>query len=189
VISTPVLLLALWGLWLYLQRSGEFARHPFAKRLARYGPLEMLTQQIDAETSQAHFQVKKGSASLDLTQQWLLSCAPFGATPMRLEDLVWAYRHVMKRKIYFLITVSKRHSLIAYDRLGQKVQTQLDEGKVSETLAELARLAPHAVYGFDARLFKLWKAQKDKSGFLTGAKALLNLPDAQAAKSSTMFQG
>ncbi|MBT9331360.1 DUF6709 family protein [Paracidobacterium acidisoli] len=189
IIAAPILLLALWGLWLYLQRSGEFSRHPFAKRLARCGQLEMLTQQIEAETSQAHFQAKRGTVSLDITQHWLLSGSLFSATPMQLQDLVWAYRHVMKRKVYFLITVSKRHSLIAYDRLGQKVQTQLDEAKVSEALQELARLAPQAVYGYDRRLFRLWRKNKDKSGFLSEARAMLDLPDAQSARSSTMLQG
>jgi hypothetical protein len=108
---------------------------------------------------------------------------------MQLQDLVWAYRHLVKRKIYFLITVSKRHSLIVYDRLGHKVQTQLDETKVSEALQELTRMAPQAVYGYDKRLFKLWRKNKDKSGFLSEARAMLDLPDAQSARSSTMLQG
>jgi hypothetical protein len=186
VFGTPILLLALWLLWKYLQYSGDYTRHPFAKRLAKYGQLEMLVQEIDGETSGAHATYQRRGTSVVITQHWLLTKTLWGGAPMRLDHLVWAYRHIVKRKIYFLITVSKWHSLLALDDLGQKIQVQLTEQKVGEALKDLAAQAPQAIYGFDKRLQTLWKTSgKDKSRFLPEARAIVSPQDALGERTTS----
>lgn len=186
IFGTPLLLLALWLLWKYMQYSSDYTRHPFAKKLANYGQLEMLVQEIDSETSGAHPTYRRRGTSVVITQRWLLVKTLWGGAPMRLDHLVWAYRHVVKRKIYFIITVSKWHSVMAFDDLGQKIQAQLTEQKVNDALKDMAARAPQAVYGFDTRLQTLWKASgKDKSRFLPEARAIVSPQDALGERNTS----
>ena len=187
VFGIPLMVLALVLLWRYLQYSGDYARHPFAKRLTQYGQLEMLVQEIDSETSGAQATFKHHTATVSITQHWMLISTPFSGIAMRLDRIVWAYRHVMKRKLYFAITIAKRHSIIAFDNLGQRTQAQLSEEKVNEILKELAARVPQAIYGFDKRLLKLWKScGKDKSDFLAQAGAIVSPQEALKERSSSI---
>jgi hypothetical protein len=187
IFGIPLLLLALLFLWSYMQYSGDFARHPFARRLEKYGQLEMLVQEIDSETSGAQSTFTHRTGTVYLTPHWMLSKTIFGGTPMRLERVVWAYRFVRKRKLYFAITISKRHSIVAFDNLGQRFQTQLNEQKVGEILKELAARVPQAIYGYDKRVLKLWKScGKDKSNFLPQALAIVSPQEPLKERSSSL---
>jgi hypothetical protein len=189
VFGIPLLLLGLWLFWRFLQFSGDYARHPFAKKLARYGQLEMLVQELDSETAGAHTEYGRMGRNVVITPRWLICKSNWGGVPIRLDHLAWTYRHVMKRKLYFLITIAKWHSLMAYDSFGNKAQVRLKEQQVTDALKELASRAPQIIIGYDQRIQRLWKnSGKDKSNFLTEAKNLISPQDAlPEQKTSTMW--
>jgi hypothetical protein len=188
IFGLPLLALGLWLLWRYQRFSGDFTNHPFAKVLARYGQLEMLVQEIDSETAGAHSVYGSTGTGLIVTPRWLIACNPWGGTPIRFDHLTWCYRHVMKRKMFYVITISKQHSLLAYDSFGNKSQIRLKEQLITDALADLAIRAPQAIYGYDKKLWKLWKGLgKDKSRFTAEARALAVPGDALKDKTSTMW--
>jgi hypothetical protein len=170
IFGIPVLLLACWKLWGYLQASGDYAKHPFALGLAKYGQLDMLVQQVDAEIAGLHTSFKKGAHRAEITTHWLIASDRFTATPMRLDSIVWIYRRVVKKKLYFLITVRKSFSIIAYDRFGRKVAILLNDLQTGELMQNIASAAPQAIRGYDGKIAKLWRRTKDKSAFLASAQ-------------------
>jgi len=147
----------------------------------------MLVQEIDSEMSGAHTVFKHRLSIVYLTQHWMLTKNNFGGTPMRLDRVVWAYRHVMKRKLYFAITVAKRHSIVAFDNVGQRFQVQLNEQKVTDLLRELAGRASQAIYGYDQRVLNIWKnCGKDKTGFLAQARTIVTPEEVLRERSSSL---
>ena len=187
VIGGLCLLGALWGASVYLKRNSDPVHDSFAKSVAKYGALESVVPQLDAEMASAHTTVSRRGNAVHVGQHWFVGATPFRAYGARLDGLVWAYRLIVKRKMYGIITVGTRHTLVAYDRFGQKISIQLDEPKTAEVLQLLRSVAPQAVFGFDKRLAKMWKAGKgdDRTAFITEAQALLAgqvLPEALTKK-------
>ncbi len=175
VITSVIALLCLWMLVQYLQRSSDFTKHPFAKQLARHGELAMMTQQVDAECASAHYTSTHRAATAHITQHWYIVTNGMGGSfAVRLADLQWVHRMIVKRRMYF-ITVGKTYQINAYDRFGTKVLAPLDDAKTNETLEMLRKVAPQAIYGYDKRIQKLWKTyrKRDKSTFIPEAMQLV----------------
>jgi hypothetical protein len=188
IFGLPLLALGLWLLWRYQKFSGDFTKHPFAKCLAQYGQVEMLVQQIDSETAGAHSVYGSTRTGVLVTPHWLIACNPWGGTPIRFDHLAWCYRHVMKRKMLYFITISKQHSLMFYDNFGNKSQIRLKEQQATDALANLTVRAPQAIYGYDKKLWKLWKGLgKDKSRFIVEARSLIAPGEALKDKTNTMW--
>ena len=175
VIGGLCLLGALWGTSVYVKRNSDPVHDSFARSLAKYGALESIIPQVDAEMASAHTTVSRRSNAIHMSQHWIVGTTPFRAYGARLDGLVWAYRLIVKRKMYGIITVGTRHTLLAYDRFGQKISIQLDEPKTAEALQHLRNVAPQAIFGFDKRLDKLWRSGKgsNQSSFITEAQTLL----------------
>ena len=169
------LLGAVWGAVVYLKRSSDPAQDSFARGLAKYGALESVVPQIESEMASAHTTVSRRGNAVHAGQSWLVGTTPFRAYGARLDGLVWIYRLIVKRKMYGIITVGTRHTLMAFDRFGQKISVQLDEAKTAEALQHLRNVAPQAIFGFDKRLDRLWRAGKgtDRTAFITEAQTLL----------------
>jgi hypothetical protein len=187
VIGGLCLLGVLWGASVYLKRNSDPVHDSFAKSLGKYGALESVVPQLDAEMASAHTTVSRRGNAVHVGQHWFVGATPFRAYGARLDGLVWAYRLIVKRKMYGVITVGTRHTLMAYDRFGQKIAIQLDEPKTAEVLQLLRSVAPQAVFGFDKRLAKMWKAGKgdDRTGFIMEAQTVLAgqiLPEAVTKK-------
>ena len=188
VIGIPLLLLALWMLWRIQQFSADFSRHPFARRLSNYGQLEMLVHEVDSEVAGIHTEYGKTSSGIVVTQHWFIGRNNWGGTPLRLDRVAWAYRHITKRKILYFITISKWYSVVAYDSFGSKIQIRLKEQQVADALQDLAVRTPQAIFGYDKRLWKLWKSLgKDKSRFATDARGIVSTQDVLKDKISTMW--
>jgi len=188
VIGIPVLLFWLWMLMRYRRGNSDFREHSFAKRIAKYGQLEMMVQEIDAETAPMHPVYSRRSIKVEVTQNWLLARMPFGANAIRLNHLAWAHPFVLKRKLYFLITVGKYHFLQAYDDMGKKMQVKLSKEMVDAVVGDLAARCPHAIFGYHASIDKLWKrTRKEPARFLAEAQAMRSQAEPSAARTSSVL--
>lgn len=174
VVGGVILFFALLALWFYLRRTGDFNRHPLMRRLAKYGQPEMLVQQIDSEMAGAHTTISKGNMIADITPEWLIASTTFSVLPMNTDRIVWAYRKKLKRKILLFITIRTTYYAIIHDSLGQRISLLLNDAKTTELLQHLRTVAPQAIYGFDKRLWKLWRKSKDKSSFLAEGITLIS---------------
>ena len=183
-IGVPLLLLALWMLWRWWQVSSDLSRHPLCRRLAAQGQLELMIQQIDSELAAPHLTVGRRGASAHVTPHWLLIDNFFGGSVMQLSTIAWVYRSLIKRRLYFVITVSKRHLLNVRDMSGHKAAIQLSEAKTQQLYDGLRQATPRAVHGYDKRLLSLWRSTPNKAGFPDAAAAMLSgqtLPDQRVA--------
>ena len=179
-IGIPIVLLALWMLWRWWQTSSDFSRHPLSRQLAKHGQLELMVQQIDSEMTAPHMTFGHRAAKADVTQHWLVLSQYMNATAMQVPAIVWVHRSLVKRRIYFFITISKRHLVNVYDNSGKKAAIQLAEAKAGELYEHLRNVTPQAVHGYDKRLLTLWKQTPNKAGFPDAAAAMLSgqtLPD------------
>lgn len=85
----------------------------------------------------------------------------FGET----EKLVWAYKHIIKHKYYF-ITVAKSYALILGFADGtQQMAIVKKEAFADEHLANLEKLCPKTIFGYTEDLNKMYK--KDLPKFLS----------------------
>lgn len=85
----------------------------------------------------------------------------FGET----QKLVWAYKHIIKHKYYF-ITISKSYALILGFADGtQQMAIVKKEAFADEHLANLEKLCPKAIFGYSEDLNKMYK--KDLPKFLS----------------------
>lgn len=169
------LIFILWGAFLYLRSNSDPAQDPFARGLAKVGPLESVVPQLDAEMAAAHTTFTRRNNSVHIGQQWMVVATPFRAHGARVRELIWLYRQITKKRIYFVIPAGTRHTLIMHDRTGRKLAVELGDAKCGEVLQLLRSVAPQAVYGYDKRLAKLWRSGTgtDRAAFVTEAQALL----------------
>jgi len=183
IIGIPLLLLWLFLIVVYQRGATDFTKHPFAKSVGNYGQLEMLMQEIDAETSPAHTVFSWRFNRAEITQNWLLVGTPLALKAMRLNHLVWAYTYVLKRKLYFLVTVQKNYFLIAYDDRGKKVQMTVNKNTGKDVIDELFLRCPNAVFGYDDAIQKIWKRTREKPElFRDEALSLRNQTEPTAVK-------
>ena len=188
VICTLLVLAAAFGGLKYIQRNANPAEHPFAKSLARFGALESIVPQLDAEMLAAHTSLAYRGNTAEVTASWYIAIIPFGAKASPLPSLVWAYRKIVKRRIYIIIPAGTEQSLITLDRFGQTAAVRLKPTQLDELIALLKNVAPQTIYGYDKRLKKLWNAGKnnpDRISFITEARTLIGdqpLPEAQVGR-------
>lgn len=184
-------LLALWaayGALRYMQRNANPAEHPFAKSVARFGALESIVPQLDAEMSAAHSTFTYRANVAEVTANWYVTTSYLGAKASHLSSLVWIFRKIVKRRVYFVIPAGTQQSLVSLDRFGQRAVVQLKALQIDGLISLLRNVAPKAVYGYDKRLNKLWRAGRksaDRIAFTTEAQTMLagqQLPEAMVAR-------
>lgn len=161
-------------LWRWSQVSGDLTRHPLCRQLAKQGQLESLLHQIDSEMAAPQLTLKRRTSAAYLTPHWLVTSCVFTVSAMQLSSVVWIYRSLVKRRIYFFITISKRYLLIAHDAFGQKLAVQLSDAQTRQLDEHLRIATPRAVHGYNKRLLSLWRRTAAKEGFPSTATALLN---------------
>lgn len=131
--------------------------HPIMRGLAVYGSPELVAAQLDMEVDSSS--PKLGSAWV--TQTWLIDSHPFKLNVMRINDIVWVYKHVTTHRTYG-IAVSKTFSAMVCDRNGKRITIQAKEAKVDELLYTLHARAPFALTGYDYDIEKLWRKNRQE---------------------------
>jgi hypothetical protein len=129
-VCVPLLLFGAWLVWLFIERSANPARHPFLKRLARYGPIEASVRQIDAEAQAGcrHF------SGFDVTASWLIANSRTAANAMRLDSIVWAHLGLIERG----------GIIAAFDSFGQVwVETSIPRSQREKIMEAITARSPH----------------------------------------------
>jgi hypothetical protein len=184
-LGVPLIAFALFLLWRAWQWSADPASHPLARSLsAQTAPLEIALQQMDQELTAPHPSFRLRGTRLEVSEHWLLAATPFSARVLALDRLAWAYRHVVRRKLYLLITISRWNYLQAFAAGGRRFTVRLREKDVNAALEELARRAPGAVFGYSRELAKLWKRDRERFREAAAAAGLAADPRAEKVSSS-----
>ena len=140
--------IAAWNLLKWRRRSSDPTRHPFVKALAKYGPLETIVPQVDAEVASGYTILGN---SVTATKGWFLQCSFSAVKAMRTDDVLWAYMKRTKHSVNFIPTGTTFSSLI-WDSRGQNIETTGTEQQVLGLLTALANAMPWIIVGYDAKV-------------------------------------
>jgi hypothetical protein len=148
------------------RRTRDPASSPIVKSLARYGDQpETVAAEIDADVAQHGFKPPTyaswlpGKGSLTISNSWILKPELFDLKIMNLKDLLWIYEKVTTRRMYFVVPISKRSSVILRDRYGSAVECATGHSRVLQILSEIDLRAPWVVVGYTKEREQLYKAQ------------------------------
>lgn len=175
VILAASLLLAFIGIAAIprgLRRLRDPSVSPVARTLQKYGSRpEVVASQIDNDFAQSR---KEWSwPSLMLSKSWLLKPTLYGLAVMNLDDLVWSYEKVVRRRVDF-IPIGKNYSAVICDRHGQTIEHAAKRKAVASVLEELAKRAPWAVVGYSKEIEQMFK--KNRAGFVAAVEERRNSP-------------
>lgn len=76
------------------------------------------------------------------------------------RDVLWAYEHVYKKKAYFIITVSKIHSLMLVTK-DKKYQVILNAKVIPSALETVHKTTPWVIFGYTKETEQMYKTNKD----------------------------
>jgi len=142
-----------WRSWRRL--SGQ-VEHPAVIRARAWGDLAVTSAEVERELEMA---VKGKCGGWKLTQNYAAKNARLSFDLFRLDNLVWAYKKTIKRRVYFFIPAGTTYAadLMFNDGQAEMVGSQKS---VDEMLGLASLRAPWAVKGYTAELEKFWKSSR-----------------------------
>ncbi len=131
--------------------------HPAVKRARAWGDLAVTSADVERDLQMG---VKARSKGWTLTQNYAVKRKLMSFDLFRLEDLVWAYKKAVKRRVY-MIPVGTGYAAELYFSDGNaEIDGKLK--KVDEVLALAGERAPWAAQGYSDELQKAYKSSKDE---------------------------
>lgn len=73
-----------------------------------------------------------------------------------VKDIIWVYENIVKKRAYFLITVSKQHALMI-NGATMSCSASMKKDQVERAMNTLLRRLPHISFGYDENIKKLYK--------------------------------
>lgn len=155
--GAAMLLLGLYVVWLYLQRTTNPEKHPLMRALAQYGQPNDVAMQIDSELRSE----PKGeiAGDLRLTANWLIHATTFNTVLMQSRDILWAYQKVTKH-YHNGIPTGKSYSTVIRDSRGQSAEVTGKKTTAPELVNTLQQRMPWIAAGFSKELEQLWKSNR-----------------------------
>ena len=129
---------------------------PVAKRLQAAGDPVGLSAHAEQELKAPLFKAAPGWA---ITDRFVIKSTFFNFDVQRVEDVVWAYKKVIQRRVYF-VPAGKSYQ-VEINFADGSASLQGSEPEVDRMLGALAERAPWALFGF----------AKDRETLFTGHRA------------------
>jgi hypothetical protein len=148
--AIPLFLLCIGGLVLASKRHTDPRTHPIMRALSRFGPVDVVAGQIEAELQADHLDIGR----LHLTQHWLVQATPTRLEAARLDDIVWAYKHVARQR------GGMTYSAHIWDRHGVCISIGGQAAFVHQVLEASVRRAPWMLNGYNVALDKTWQRNR-----------------------------
>ncbi len=163
VIAALATLLALWLLSSGITRTLLPHSHPIWKALNRFGDPQAASDAIRDEMAMPYTQIGK----THVTMHWLVAnqAGKFQAT--RLEDVVWLYHKVTRRRVNG-VPAGKTFEGQIWDQYGKLIAFGGTEANVLSALQAIRASAPWAIAGYNAQIETLWK--KNRTQFLDSVR-------------------
>jgi len=149
-----LLIFGVWGTFNAIQRGNNPHNHPALKKLARYGNVDMILDEIEGELMLADEPVGK---RLHVTNNWVVSVHGNNFQATRLKDLIWLHKHSVRSRY------GTQHAARFYDRHGNLMGVQgRNSQSVDEMLQAVYDRAPWAIAGHNGELQKAWNKERDQ---------------------------
>lgn len=154
LIAAGGLLWALGYAWIAMGRVSDPRRHPALAKAARWGGLDEMGQALAEDRGQA---IQVGSWHLG--PRYMQMSSMLNLEVHKLDELLWAYYEVTKKKLYYVIPAGQSNALVMKWR-SDTVKIELKEEAVVEALRQLATNQPWVVYGWSEETEALYKRQR-----------------------------
>jgi len=123
------------------------AAHPLVTRASRWGDLRNVSGEVEREAAAPKLSSANGWM---ITENYMIRSSALTFDVLRLEDLLWAHKKVIKRRVNFVPAGKTFQSIFHF--LGGNAVLQAREAGVNEALKLVAQRVPWAAFGYSAEL-------------------------------------
>lgn len=126
--------------------------------LKRYEPLQKTIEQIDKEMV-----LCIGKVGTFVTDHWIVSALSASLNAMRLEDVVWIYKHVEQTKIsvnYLPVSRSTSYSAYVWDRHGHYLEIPGSDEGINTVMNEIIKKVPWITHGYFELYAEAWMSRR-----------------------------
>jgi hypothetical protein len=157
----------LWLMYIFLRRSLRNAmdpwQHPAIARVAKWGDVHLISAEVERDLREA---ARFRAHGITLADHYAVTNSFFVFNVLRMHDLLWAYKKITKRRVYFFIPAGKEFDAVlkfyggdvSFRRSGFGHR----EEKVEEVLKWVAERAPWAIIGYSDELNTLFTKQTEE---------------------------
>lgn len=149
------ILLALWLLFIGLTRIFAPHTHPLWTSLKRFGDPQTVADSIRDDMAMPHTQIGK----VRIGSKWIVANGSDQFRATQLEDVVWLYNKVTRRRVNGIPT-GKTFEAQIWDRYGKLIGFSGAEAKILAALTAIRSAAPWAIGGYSAELEQAWKKNR-----------------------------
>lgn len=128
--------------------------HPAVRQASRWGPLDALVEVIREDTGNG-LEIK----GWRLGRRYLLRTSMLNVELHNLDELLWVYREVTKKKIYYVIPAGQTHAMVLKWR-DASVRIEAKEDAVTEGLARIAESQPWLAFGWSKEVETLYNKKR-----------------------------
>jgi hypothetical protein len=153
-----VVMITGWNLMKWKLRSQNPAKHPLCKALSRYGPLEIIVPEVDAEVSTGWNHV--GNSAIQ-SKSWIIQNTLASAKVMRRDEIIWVYKKRTKQSVNFIPTGTTYAAIIS-DRRGGVIEASGSEQQVDDFIVGTVYEMPWIVAGYEKQLETLFKDRREE---------------------------
>jgi hypothetical protein len=150
---------ALFGFfaWRSWRRLSGAVDHPAVVRARGWGDLAVTSTEVERELETA---VKAKASGWTLTQNYALKQKTLSFDLFRLENLVWAYKKAIKRRMYGIIPMGATYAAELNFTDGH-AEIAGKQTKVDELLTLAAERTPWAMKGYSDDLAKFYESSRN----------------------------
>jgi hypothetical protein len=157
-----ILWLLILGLcmWLLLNNTNNLinpVEHQILKGLARYGDITQLVTEVEEELFEGEKPLKV--EKIKFTKNWLLKDKFGSFDAIRLDSIVWYYKHITQHYING-IPSGKTVAIYIFDKTGKQVTVSASMKKVDTMLRAIYEHTPWAIVGYSEQIKQGWDSQR-----------------------------
>lgn len=144
---------ALLYAWFAWARFSSPESHPIARKAKLWGGFAAVSAALEDER---HDAAKLGGWAIG--KRFLVKKSALDVQVHNLDELLWAYCEVTKKKMYFVIPAGQTQALVLKWR-GASVKIEGKEEPILEALQHIAGHQPWVVFGWNDEVKKLYERQ------------------------------
>jgi hypothetical protein len=170
---------AVFGFWAARawKRVQGPANDALVERASAWGDPAVVSAEIEQERERPWLKV----GGFEITERYVVKATFYGLTVLRLSDLLWAYKKVIKKSVNF-VPVGKDYQAVLCCA-GGTAEVQTKEDRVHEILQYAAARTPWALFGHTKELADAFA--KDPAGFVAAVAERRRQFEAEQAQAAT----
>ena len=152
-----LLLIVLFCVISFMKSSTDMYRHSIFKKLALYGEVEAVENEINNAFSSPNTKI---IGKVTVAGPWISIKKAFSTQFVKSDDVLWIYKKITKHSYNFIPT-GKSYELLVYFRNKSVSVVKMKEKHVDSAIDSIYQVAPWVVVGYSDDINSIWKKQFD----------------------------